>query len=84
MKNEAPKFLLKLEKYMPGPNSKYIEKPVGFWQGLGHGIILPLTFIYSQYQPRVKLYETDNLERGYNWGFVVGIIVLLRALIGNI
>lgn len=80
MKNEAPRFLQNLEKYMPGPNSKYIKKPMGFWQGFLHGIILPLTFIYKQYQPRVKLYETDNLERGYNLGFVLGIIGLIGAL----
>jgi len=84
MKNEAPKFLQNLEKYMPGPNSKYIEKPAGFWQGIVHGIILPLTFVYRQYEPHVKFYETDNLETGYNLGFVISIVILIRAIIGNI
>lgn len=68
---------------MPGPNSKYIEKPAGFWQGFLHGIILPLTFIYRQYQPRVKLVETEHLERGYNFGFVLGIIGLIVAIGSN-
>ena len=80
-KKEAPQFLQRLEKYMPGPNSKYKGKPAGFWPGLVHGFILPLTFIYGQFQPRVKLYETDNIGRRYNFGFVVGIIILIKAII---
>ena len=61
--------------------AKYKGKPAGFWPGLVHGFILPLTFIYGQFQPRVKLYETDNIGRRYNFGFVVGIIILIKAII---
>jgi len=81
--NEAPKFLQKLEKYMPGPNSKYKNIPADFWPGFVHGFMLPLTFIYSQYNPSVKLYESENVGRKYNFGFVVGIIILLKAVTGN-
>lgn len=84
MTAEAPKFLKKFEKYMPGPNSCYKGKPVGFWPGMVHGFFLPLTFIYQQYQPRVRLVETENIEIGYNLGVVLSIIILIRAIIGNI
>ncbi|MBC8215112.1 MAG: hypothetical protein ISS10_00560 [Candidatus Marinimicrobia bacterium] len=80
--NEAPKFLRRLEKYMPGPNSKYNKKPADFMPGFIHGLILPLTFIYSQYNPVVKLYETDNVGRRYNVGFVIGLIGLIKAISG--
>jgi len=83
MKNEAPKFMQKLEKFMPGPKSKYNDKPAGFWQGLVHGFFLPLTFIYKQYQPRVEIIQKDNLETGYNIGFVLSIIALIKAISGS-
>jgi len=81
--NEAPKFLQRLEKYMPGPNSKYNKSPAHFFPGFVHGFILPLTFIYSQYKPSIKLYESENIGRKYNFGFVIGIIALLKAIIND-
>lgn len=81
--NEAPKFLKRLEKYMPGPNSKYANSPANFWPGFVHGFILPLTFIYSQYNTRIMLYESENIGRKYNFGFVIGIIALLKAIIND-
>ncbi len=65
--NEAPKFLQRFEKYMPGPNSKYKNFPANFWPGFVHGFILPLTFIYSQYKPSINLYESENVGRKYNF-----------------
>jgi len=42
----------------PGPNSKYKEEgaePAGFWAGLWHGIIAPITFIVSLFNPGVRI-----------------------------
>ncbi|NQV38373.1 MAG: hypothetical protein HQ509_10255 [Candidatus Marinimicrobia bacterium] len=83
MQDAAPNWLKNLEKYMPGPNSKYGDKVAGFWVGFLHGIILPLTFIYSQFNTNVKLYETNNVDRWYNVAFVIGLIMLARILVGN-
>ena len=83
MQDTAPNWLKNLEKYMPGPNSKYSDKVAGFWVGFLHGFILPLTFIYSQFHTNVKLYETNNVDRWYNVAFVIGLIMLARILVGN-
>ena len=83
MSKQAPNWLEKLEKYMPGPESKYSESPMGFWVGVLHGIIVPLTFIYSFYQARVSLIAKDNIDSGYNFGYLLGIVALLKAIIGN-
>lgn len=59
-----------------GPSSKYKlpeAKPAGFWAGLWHGIIVPVTFIVSLFNPNVRIYETNNCGRLYDWGFVIGI-----------
>ncbi len=59
-----------------GPNSKYNldgARPAGFWAGLWHGLIVPITFIVSLFNPNVRIYETHNKGRWYDFGFILGI-----------
>jgi hypothetical protein len=44
----------------------------GFWRGLWHGIILPVTFVVSLFSDRMGIYETFNSGGWYNFGFLVG------------
>jgi len=58
-----------------GPNSKYQESgaaPAGFLAGLWHGLILPITFIISLFSTSVRIYETNNSGRWYDFGFLIG------------
>ena len=44
-----------------GNSSKYKQPgatPAGFWAGLWHGIIAPITFIVSLFADGVRIYET--------------------------
>jgi hypothetical protein len=55
-----------------GPNSKYKlpdAQPAGFW----HGIIVPIIFIISIFNPNVRIYETSNRGRLYDFGFILGL-----------
>ena len=59
-----------------GPGSKYQvpgAQPAGFWAGLWHGLISPFSFIVSLFNPRVRLYETHNRGRLYDFGFIIGV-----------
>jgi len=59
-----------------GSNSKYQQPgatPAGFWAGLWHGIIAPITFIVSLFADGVRIYETNNRGRWYDFGFMLGI-----------
>lgn len=59
----------------PGPNSKYQQPgatPAGFWAGCWHGLLFPLTFLISLFTPRVRIYETNNQGRRYDFGFILG------------
>ncbi len=59
-----------------GPNSKYKlpeASPAGFWSGLWHGIITPITFIVSLFNANVRIYETNNKGRLYDFGFLIGV-----------
>jgi hypothetical protein len=54
-----------------GPGSKYQlsgAQPAGFWAGLWHGIISPITFLVSLFNLHVRIYETHNRGRLYDFG----------------
>ncbi len=61
---------------MPGKNSKYkLEggKQADFLSGLWHGLLLPIFFIVSFFNDDVSIYETNNIGRLYNFGFLIGV-----------
>lgn len=49
----------------------------GFWQGLWHGIIAPITFLISLFTDKVNLYEVHNSGNWYDLGFVFGAGIFL-------
>lgn len=62
--------------WVAGPNSKYKAKgakSAGFWVGLWHGIIAPIVFIVGLFTPKVRIYESNNNGRWYDFGFMLGI-----------
>jgi hypothetical protein len=48
----------------------------GFWLGLWHGMIAPITFIISLFSNNVNFYEVHNNGGWYNFGFVLGAGIL--------
>jgi hypothetical protein len=59
-----------------GSNSKYKlpdATPAGFWAGLWHGIIAPLLFWISLFVSGVRIDETNNKGRWYDFGFLLGV-----------
>lgn len=58
-----------------GPDSIYQQPgatPANFLAGLWHGLILPITFIVSLFNPNVRIYEMNNSGRWYDFGFFMG------------
>lgn len=49
----------------------------GFWLGLWHGVIAPVTFVISLFTDNVSLYEVHNNGNWYDFGFVLGAGILL-------
>jgi hypothetical protein len=45
----------------------------GFWGGLWHGIITPLSFIGSLFFDNIAVYAVDNNGGWYNFGFLLGV-----------
>jgi hypothetical protein len=45
----------------------------GFWLGLWHGLIAPITFVFSLFKDTVSVYEVHNSGNWYDFGFVLGL-----------
>jgi hypothetical protein len=48
-------------------------KVAGFWQGLWHGIIAPITFVISLFSDTIEMFEVHNNGGWYNFGFLFGL-----------
>lgn len=60
-----------------GPNSRFQQpdaSPAGFWAGYWHGMIMPITFVISLFNPGVRIYETHNNGAWYDFGFFLGAV----------
>ena len=72
-------LVILLSACAPGPNpmrgadAPEIEEPAGFWRGLWHGIIVPVTFVVSLFNDGVNIYEVANNGGWYNLGFILGV-----------
>lgn len=48
-------------------------QPVGFWHGLWHGMIAPISWIVSLFNKDVAIYAIYNNGGWYDFGFILGI-----------
>lgn len=48
------------------------DTPSGFWQGLWHGIIAPISFVISLFSDTIQMYEINNSGGWYDFGFAIG------------
>ena len=55
----------------------------GFWHGLWHGIIAPITFIVSLFRDNVRMYEVHNSGNWYDFGFLLGMLIILGGTSGG-
>lgn len=53
-----------------------VDAPYGFWGGLWHGIISPLSFIGRLFSDDIAMYALNNNGGWYDFGFVLGAGIL--------
>ncbi|HEX6299001.1 MAG TPA: hypothetical protein VF148_00845 [Acidimicrobiia bacterium] len=51
----------------------------GFFMGLWHGFIAPITFFISLFTDNVNMYEVHNNGNWYDFGFVLGAGLLFSG-----
>ena len=56
-----------------------VATSAGFWLGLWHGVIAPITFVISLFSANVGLYEVHNSGGWYHAGFMLGLSISLGA-----
>jgi len=54
-------------------------KTAGFWLGLWHGVISPVTFIISLFSKNVNIYDVYNNGGWYNFGFIFGVAIIFAG-----
>jgi hypothetical protein len=81
--------LLSIGACAAGPNA-LADSPdeegevAGFWQGLWHGFISPITFIISIFSDTLNIYEVYNNGGWYNFGFLIGASVIFGGSGGGV
>jgi hypothetical protein len=75
--------LLLLGACAAGANAGSSEAGAGFWLGLWHGLIVPVTFVISLFTDDVNIYEVDNNGNWYDFGFVLGLSMSLGGSAGG-
>ena len=63
----------------PNPTLNTVDaagKTAGFWSGLWHGVISPVTFIISLFNKHVNIYDVYNNGNWYNFGFILGVLII--------
>ena len=76
--------LFLMSSCLPGPNEMRGVpdeggRVAGFWRGLWHGLLAPITFIISVFSQKVNFYEVHNNGFWYNLGFVLGAGLFLNG-----
>lgn len=52
---------------------------VGFWYGLWHGMIIIVSFLLSLFDDSVSIYAIYNNGGWYNFGYVLGLMIVLGS-----
>jgi len=58
----------------PGTGRHTAGEPAGFFTGIWHGWIAPLSLIVGVFSDNVTLYETNNTGWWYGLGFYMAVI----------
>jgi len=76
--------LVMLAGCVAGPN-EIVNTPngagriAGFWQGLWHKIIVPITFVVALLSDKFHVFEVHNNGNWYVLGFLLGLTTVWRG-----
>ncbi|MFC1561644.1 hypothetical protein ACFL6I_03605 [candidate division KSB1 bacterium] len=59
---------------VPGDGARTPGDPAGFFSGIWHGWIAPVSLIWGFFNPMIRLYEQYNSGWWYDFGFYIAII----------
>lgn len=59
---------------VPGDGTYSIEKKAGFFWGIWHGWVAPVSLIIGIFNRNVRIYEVNNVGWWYDFGFYIAIV----------
>ncbi len=66
--------ILSLTACLPNDGTHNTNHLAGFFWGIWHGWIAPVSLIISIFKPQISIYESNNIGLWYNFGFYIAII----------
>ena len=66
--------LFMLTGCVPGDGTYTPERPAGFFWGIWHGWIAPVSLVLSIFKDNISIYEPINTGFWYDFGFYIAII----------
>lgn len=67
-------LLMLLTSCAPGDGTNTASNPAGFFSGIWHGWIAPITLVVSIFNKNISIYEMYNVGFWYDLGFYMAII----------
>jgi hypothetical protein len=67
-------ILLTLTGCVPGDGTYTSENPAGFFWGIWHGWIAPISLVMGLFNKNIRIYEIVNTGWLYDFGFYIAII----------
>lgn len=58
----------------PGDGTNSADRPAGFFSGVWHGWIAPVTLVISLFNKQINIYEVHNIGFWYDLGYYMAII----------
>lgn len=67
--------LIPIAGCIPGDGKHTAGKPAGFFWGIWHGWIAPISLIWGLlFNSEIRLYESNNTGWAYDFGFYIAVI----------
>ena len=70
----AVSILLTLTGCAPGDGTYTAIKPAGFFWGIWHGWISPISLVVGLFRKNIRIYEVVNTGWWYDFGFYIAVI----------
>jgi hypothetical protein len=67
-------LIFALSGCIPGDGTYTADKPAGFFWGIWHGWVAPISLIISIFAKNISIYEPNNTGWWYDFGFYMAII----------
>lgn len=66
--------MIALTACIPGDGSYSETRPAGFFWGIWHGWLAPISLIWGLFNENIGIYEVNNTGWWYDFGFYMAVI----------